>query len=107
MAKNILNVTAFRKNQIFIFHLKAVIFNHFHYLYGIFIPNVKVVLEISDHCDYVAYMLSTAVSLSFPLSFCQTHSHPTQYDHTRKKCHVSGPMQRHVSTLQKSGVIEM
>ena len=62
---------------------------------------------LSDHCDYVAYMLSTAVSLSFPLSFCQTHSHPTQYDHTRKKCHVSGPMQRHVSTLQKSGVIEM
>lgn len=106
MAKNILNVTAFRKNQIFIFHLKAVIFNHFHYLYGIFIPNVKVVLEISDHCDYVTYMISTAVS-PFPLSFRQVHSHPLQYDHTRKKCLVSGTVQRHVGTLQKSGVTEM
>ena len=62
---------------------------------------------LSDHCEYMAYMISTAVSLSFPLSFRQPHSHTIQYDHTRKKRHVSGPMQRHVGTLQKSGVIEM
>ena len=61
---------------------------------------------LSDHCDYVTYMISTAVS-PFPLSFRQVHSHPLQYDHTRKKCLVSGTVQRHVGTLQKSGVTEM
>ena len=104
MAKNILNIT--EKIKYFLFHLKAALFNHFHYLYGILLPNVKAAWKISDHCDYVTYMISTAVS-PFPLSFRQPHSHTVQYDHTRKKRHVSGPMQRHVGTLQKSGVIEM